>query len=281
MRHQRHGLKRWLPQSKRGWGLTIAGLLIVLVMVAWGLSRRTPSWYQPLDGSEMAAIDAAEGFQRKVTFELHNTLERVPLGEQRWMITQEEINSWLAVRFGESDAGGAGAGAGGAATRANGAKVSQPMVVFSPGKVTVAVRTTLAPGGGDGRGNSGGVVSLVFRVKTQEGADGKAEGMIEVDGAWLGSLPVPKFLVQRKIQAAIPTVMPVLERALAVQLGTKRADGLMPDVRGTTAAVMRGEPFPLQFTFDRRKVVMREITVEEGKLMIVFVPPIPAAVRPR
>ncbi len=74
------------------------------------------------------------------------------------------------------------------------ALASQPMIVFSPGKVTIAVRTTKVPSSNP----AGGVISVVFVVQTSTASDGSPVGLIKITGAYVGDLPIPKWLVEKR-----------------------------------------------------------------------------------
>src|SRR5437016_2717995 len=89
---------RFWPRTLRGWLAASLTALFLVLSISWALSRATPPWYQPLDPSADTVIDDADRTQR-LLLDLHNVVERVPLGEQTWTITQDQVNSLLAIRF--------------------------------------------------------------------------------------------------------------------------------------------------------------------------------------
>ena len=97
--------------SWRGRFEWLLSVLFVAVLVCWLLARMTPSWYLPLDPTLNSVMDTAQEAQRVLLFESRNTVERVPLGEQRWTITQDEINSLLAMSTAAAQPAGTGVGA--------------------------------------------------------------------------------------------------------------------------------------------------------------------------
>ncbi len=142
-------------------------------------------------------------------------------------------------------------------------------MVFSPGKVTVAVRTPKAPG----TDPAGGVVSVVFVVQTTIAADGSPIGLIKIDGAYVGDLPIPKWIVEKRMRAVVPTLAAVVQQTLTYQLGLHDSASLMPQVTAAIRAVSEGAPFPLSFVSDHRQVLVKEIRVDEGLLTVIFGPP--------
>jgi hypothetical protein len=268
-RRRRSRLGRVLPRTFGGWALLLLGLLLLAGLTAYLLARSTPAWYVLLDPTDQQVIDQAERAQRKLYLDLNNTLQAVPLGKHEWTITQDEINSLIAVHFADANA----ATTGGAAPPA----VSGPIVVFTPGKITLAARTPKAPGGTP----NGGVVSVVFSVRSTQAVDGSPAGVIHIDGLWVGNLPVPRSFAQDRVQATLPQLIPAIERALSLRLGARRSDTVKHDVEDTSRLIAAGEPFPLEFKFDRRMVVIKEIRVDDGSLTITFVPPTRAAAQSR
>ena len=52
-------------------------------------------------------------------------------------------------------------------------------------------------------------------------------------------------------------------------------------VRVLDYGVSEGRPFPLEYTVDRKRIVIKELRVDDGVFTVVLAPPIPAAVMPR
>jgi hypothetical protein len=258
--------RRLVPRTWRGW-LGVAGLVVGVVLVtAWGFARATPGWYQPLDPQDDGVIDTADHAQKRL-LDLHNVIGRVPLGEQRWSITQDEINSLLAIRFAPPLTAD-----GGRQAPAKPAVVSGPVVVFTPGKVTVSARTTRSPvlGVGD---PAGGVVSVVFSVGIVRGADGTDMGLVKLDGVWLGLLPVPRGLLEGRLRALMPMITAAVEEAIELQLNGRDTAKIMPYAEEVVRSVTEAKPFPLRHAIDKKQIVIRELRVAEGSFSTVLVPP--------
>ena len=154
---------------------------------------------------------------------------------------------------------------------------STPFVVFSPDKVTISARTTSIPSS-DPRG---GVGTLVYSVGIVNDADGSPKGLVRLRGAWIGMLPVPKSVVESRLQAMVPTLMPAIIEAIELQINARNAIQITPETEALIEAVMRGQPFPLRHFIDHRQLVIEQIKVDDGALTVVIAPPTPAAVMPR
>ncbi|HVX84567.1 MAG TPA: hypothetical protein VH253_07100 [Phycisphaerae bacterium] len=257
------------PRSRRAWLALLASLLLLALLTAWLLSRATPSWYVPLSASDNRVIDDAYNAQSKL-LEIHNALQRTPLGDQRWTISQDELNAFLAVNFPSSPTH-AGASAP--------PLVSDPFVRLTPGLVTIALRTTRVSSSNP----NGGVVSVSFVVDSTIASDGSPVGHVRVASAAVGRLPIPASVVQSKIRQLSPTIITLANDAISRQFSTSTsaAPARVPDIETAIHAIVDGQPFPLRFTADRRTVIIHEIRVDNGSLSITFSPPTPAAVRPR
>jgi hypothetical protein len=238
--------------------LLVAGVLAVLLVSTFLLARHTPSWYVPLDPTSDHVLDEADVAQNKVALELHNAVQRVPLGYQKWTITQDEINSLLAIRFSTA-----------APDKSASFPVSGPLVIFSGGKVRLAVRTTKIPSGNA----AGGVASIVFGVTTTTNAGGEPIGLIKIEGVYAGSLPIPKWLVEERMRRAVPTLAAVAHQTITYQLGVRDSASMMPQIETAIRAVAMGEPFPLKFVADHRDVLVKVIQVDDGVLTVIFGPP--------
>ncbi|MGN6370621.1 MAG: hypothetical protein ACTHN5_20400 [Phycisphaerae bacterium] len=253
--------------SRRAWLAFSAGFLVLLLLILYLLARSTPSWYQPLDPTANDVIDDADVAQNKLRLELHNTMERVPLGEQEWKITEHQINSLLAIRFTPAPP----------PPQPDAAKdkspqppiASSPFVRFSPGKITVAARSPRIPGSDP----AGGVLSVTFVVESTFGPDGAPMGVIRIDSAAIGNLPIPKSVIESKLKALTPTLAAVAKETITYQLGVRDTAVLMPQIETAIRAVSEGQPFPLRFRYDRRDILIREVRVEDGVLIIHFAPP--------
>lgn len=255
--------RRPLLKKRRVWAALILLAIIIVALFATLLLYSTPAWYQPLNNKDLAVIDDAELFQKRI-FDLQNKLQATPLGEQTWVLEERVVNAFLAIQYGSRDTGG------------NIPKYSGPMVRFVPGKVIMAVRTPMVPG----RDPSGGVATITLRVRTVP-PDSSVKvpgnmGQILVDSVGAGSLPLPSFIVEEKIKNMAPALEPLVKEAMTMH----NVDEDMPVVMDILTRALHGEPFSMSFTFRRRPVTVKEIRVTEGKLSITFTKPMATGPRP-
>jgi len=275
-------LSRLRPRTRRDWLLSLSATAIVLLVFAWMLSRMTPSWYRPLDPTDVRVIDAADNAQKRA-LELHNVIGRVPLGEQRWAISQDEVNSFMAIRFApplNPDGSRTGDSAAVPLPTSPGKTppvVSGPVVAFTPGKVTVSAHTTRIPGPDP----AGGVGSLVFTVGIVNASDGKPMGLVKLTGVWIGRLPVPKSVVQSRLHAMVPSIAAAAQQAIQLNLNIRDASNINPYIEEIIRSVGEGRPFPLEYTVEKKRIVIKELRVDQGLFTVVLAPPTPAAVMPR
>ncbi len=203
-------LRRLHLATWRGRIAWAAGILLIAVMFAWTLARMVPPWYQPLDKNDQGVMDTAGEAERLLQFDLREAVERVPLGEQTWTITQDQINSYLAIDM-------ARAIDGSSSRSGKPAQFSEPFVIFSPGEVRVSVRTTAIPGAGAG----GEIVTAAFGVGIAPGTDGKRVGRVKLTGVWIGRLRVPAWMVAGKIAALAPAIVGMTQEGIALVMGTR------------------------------------------------------------
>jgi hypothetical protein len=256
--------RRFLPRSWRGWLLLVCVCLLAVLGTAWILSRSAPPWYAPLDASDQRVIDLSDRGQA-VLLDLHNKVQRVPIGEQTWTITQEELNSYIAIQFARLvDAGGAGPAP----------VVSQPAVIFSPGQVTVCARTTRLPS----PHKLGGVASLVFdvRIVPGSGAADKPMGLVQLRGVWAGCLPVPQSLVETRLRALVPAITAAVQQAVQMQFNERESSQWTRAAEQLVHKAAVGEPFPLEIKVDRKHIAVKDFQVEEGRFTVVMAPPAPS-----
>jgi hypothetical protein len=248
-------LSRW-----RGRAAWAAGILLGLMIVLWTLARMAPPWYQPLDPRDQGVIDTAGQAEHLIHFDLRNAVERVPLGEQTWTISQDEINSYLAIDLGPTFEAGS-----------NGKvpAVSDPYVVFLPGEVRVSVRTTKIPGGG----KAGAIGTLAFSFGIVKGEDGSPEGLVKLTGAWVGRLRVPTSLVASRIEAVTPALIEAVQQAIELRLGAADVRQWEPAAEEVIHDAATGKPFPLHYRLDRKNLVITALDMGEGRFTLKLSPP--------
>jgi len=265
---RRLGLASW-----RGRFAWLAGVLLVAVLVSWMLIRATPGWYRPLDPDDQGVQDAGLRGQTLLYFDLRTATERVPLGEQRWSISQDEMNSFLAVNYSQPLT------TAGTRTVMDPARnpVSDPFVVFGNGEITVGARITKVPSGNA----QGGVGSARFSVAVEHGSDGEPMGVVKLQRVYAGLLPVPRGLVESRLQALLPVILQASVHVAEVQLGAHASEKTENAVEAIARGVVDGTPFPLHFKQDKKEFVVKEIVVEPGRFTMELAPVKPAVVQLR
>jgi hypothetical protein len=219
-------------------------------------------------------IDAADIGWHKMSSELHNSLQRVPLGDQIWSISQTEVNSLLAVRLPAPEQAEPGRPY---------PVVSAPFVLFSEGKVTIAARTTKLPGPAPG----GGVASVTISVQTIPTGPASAPNfLVRVEGTFAGRLRIPQSIVENRVRSLMPALVKATTQTVQLGTGGGTASGsgsakTIEEIEKKITAIQRGEPFPLTRSYDGRMVVVKDIRLNDGSLTVIFGPPVPAGVRPR
>jgi len=219
--------------------------MVLIVIVAWMLMRMTPSWYVPLDPTSQHVIDLMERAQNSLDLrlgaKLHNAIESVPLGEQSWSISQDEVNALIASRH--MSGGG------------DGGPVTAPLVIFTPGKITLAARSKRIPSGHP----DGGVGSVAVTILPTNA--------IRLCGAWLGRLPIPKSLVERRITSLAPEIVAAVQQQIALQVGSSpNSKEIEPLILG----ILRGDPLP---PIDANRIIIKAIRIDDGLFTIIFARP--------
>jgi hypothetical protein len=257
----------------------LIAVLFVAVVACWIFARMTPSWYAPLSATDDNVMRLAGRAQTLLYFELRNTAERVPLGEQRWTITQDEINSFLAVNTAPQNAEGGGGSGGGMPALADSARTtaSDPFVVFTKGQVTVCARISKLPSPEP----QGGVGSLTFSVGVVNAPDGKPMGQVKLMKVWAGNMPVPRSLLEPWMAQQIPGMAEAVQRMAQLQFGVRGVVKTEPILQQIVQSIGEGRPFPLQYKVDNKEFLIKELSVDDGSLTVVLAPLKPAAVLPR
>jgi len=213
-------------------------LLALLTFIAWTLMRMTPSWYVPLDPTSQHVIDLMERAQNSLDLrlgaKLHNAIESVPLDEQSWSISQDEVNALIASRR-------VGDGAA-------------PLVIFTPGKITFAARSKRIPSSHP----DGGVGSIVITISPNNA--------IKLHRARLGRLPIPKFLVERRLTALAPEIIVAVQQQILLQVGSAPNT---QDIEPIITNILRGNPLP---PIDANRIIIKAIRIDDGLFTIIFAP---------
>ncbi len=257
------GLASW-----RGRFAWCAGLLLISVLVCWLLARMTPSWYLPFDRDNLNVQDTASRAWNLLTWELSNTAEKVPQGEQRWSITQDEINSLLAVKASPPMLNGD-------QLLMNPVRnpVSDPFVVFGQGQVTLCARMIQLPSGE----SQGGVGSLTYSVGIVRDAGGQPMGLVKLTNVWAGYLPIPRSFVEARLRALVPSITEAVQQIVEFQTGVRENDKMTQMIQQIMQNIGAGKPFPLQYKIDNKEFIIKELTVDDGTFTIVLAPVKPPA----
>jgi len=234
-------MARYLPHTFRGWLLLVLGVGAALAGYATLLLYATPRWYQPLDPRNPQVIDTAERAQN-VFLDLHNKIGRLPQGSQTWSITQDEINSFLAVQAAE----------GLDPARARLGQISGPMVILEDGALTVAARVAGVPA----RHQAGGVVTITAGVAARPAPDtGNTRLQVALQHVRLGALPVPATAVEDTIArfsaALAGATAHSVEPALITQL-------------------LQGQAVAVPLKYRKHLVQIQDIQITNGKLSITL-----------
>jgi hypothetical protein len=255
------GLRSW-----RGRFAWLVGGLSAVLLAGWMLARMTPAWYDPLDPNDLGVMQAANVAQTRAG-NLWNAFERVPLGEQRWTISQDEVNAFLAVNPALTPADTA------AATEGNRLPISDPCVIFQKGKITICARALKLPSGDP----QGGVGSLTFSVGIVDGDGGKPMGQVKLTHAWVGNLPVPASVVQGRISALLPNLRQAARRGVELQRGTQEVQKVGTILDDLVDSLGNGRPFPLQYKIEKKEFLIKELSVDNGAFTVVLAPVKPPA----
>jgi hypothetical protein len=251
----RLGLASW-----RGRFAWLAGLLFTFLLVCWILARLTPAWYLPLDPADDGVQRTAGEAENHLRFDLHTALERLPLGEQRWTITEDEVNALLAVK-----------------TNLTQGPITDPCVTFTRGQITISARAKKLPGGDP----NGGIGSVRFSVGVVgNGSDPGGQGLVKVTGVWAGDLPLPKSIVENALRAQVPAIVDAVRQSLQMQFNPRDIDKAAPIYENIIRSIANGQPFPLRYKWDSREFVVRDLLVEKGSLTIVMAQIKPAPTPP-
>ncbi len=232
-----------------------AGILIILI-VAYLLLDNRPSWYQPLRLTQPGVMHLADQAQHRL-LNLRNEAQNPRSGVITWTITQGQVNALLATAFQHT-----GARTPGAQPRVKRA-VRDPFVRFTNGHVTVAASSPQAPGSG--------VFSITISVQTlarNNVSPGTAApgaqpiGRIAINSFRLGTLPLPTSFLTNRLQAFLPSLAPSIHRMVDNYAGPQYANSATPQILSVLASALRGKPFPMAFQFNRRRMVIRRMSVQ-------------------
>ena len=247
----------------RGRFAWLLAVLLLTLLTCWLLARMTPPWYRPLD-PDNANVEATALHAQSLFTELHNATNRIMQGPQRWSITQDEVNSLLAVKTAPPfDANGTR----GTLDPAH-YPLTDPSVVFEKGAVTLCARYTRLPG----IDAQGGVASITFSVGTVPGPDGSVMGLVRLTGVYAGRLPLPKSIVLDRLNANAAAINAIIRQIAQVDLGNRELKDADPLIEQMVRGAIDGQPFSMEYRSKGRSLAVQDLRVEDGKFTILFGP---------
>lgn len=209
--------------------LAAIGAVTAALILAATLARRAPSWWRSAATDPAAGADLAERVERAVASRIH----KWEASAEPWTIaiTQEQANAWLAVR--------APKWAANRAAPADKTAMPEARVRFEAGAIVIGLR------------NPGSHYIITARLTPSIAAGGALRASLRSVRA--GALPVSAAVVERAAGSLSENLQrdPDAARALAAITGDAP---LLKDARITLE--------------DGRRVTLRGIAVEEGRLVL-------------
>lgn len=239
----------------------LLGLLVLTLLTAsfgYFLIRSTPRWYQPVSADDPNVDDYATAAQSRF-LEFHNAFARLPLGQQTWSITQDQLNAYLAATYrnpGQNDP-----------QSSSNPLISSPMVILTPDTITLAARSPKVPS----HDPAGGVVTLGFKVQTlppDPSAGRGSMGLITLQSIWIGALPLPPSALRSQSEQLSAALEASVRQAITHNIGHTDAAQY---VASATHAI-RGEPFPLTYTSGRHRFIITSIRITNGQFLMTIAP---------
>ena len=243
---RRRGL---LPRTFTGWLLTFLVIFLILWVATWLLMLATPSWYRPMNPNTQLTQHQA-GLAQAALLNLHNSAQDPTISHITWRITAPQINSLLAVAYGQTSDSARTA----TSARAGFHRFQAPFVRLQNGKITLAavVHTAI--------GNS--VASVTVSMTTlPPDANQPPTGRIRIESLHLGLAPLPPSLITSRLSGVLPRIAPSIQRMIAMYAGVGYARTAGPQVIASIRDILAGKPFPLTISFRYRRVTITEIRV--------------------
>ena len=233
-------------RRRRTWRgrLGAAAVLVSLVLLAaLVLPSVRPGWYRPLNPTSRAVLNHAQEAQMSI-LALRNEAQNPRLRRITWRITQNQVNSLLAVTY---------QGADGVSPRRHPASLVRPFVRFTDGRITLAVLDRQWP--------TGAVLAVGIDVQTLTGATAPL-AKIRIDDLHAGLLPLPRSLLIDRLKSMLPRLGPSLGRIIAVYAGSGYARVMTPQILARLAALLKGKPFPLELRVNHRNIVVQKLQLQ-------------------
>ncbi|NNM88313.1 MAG: hypothetical protein HKL95_07315 [Phycisphaerae bacterium] len=243
---RRRGL---LPRTFTGWLLTLLVLALILWGFTWLLMLATPPWYRPMNPNSQLTQHQA-GQAQAALLNLRNSAQDPTLSRITWRITAAQINSLLALAYGQTS--GSAHPAEPAVSKSHGFQA--PFVRLQNGKITIAavVHTAI--------GNS--VASATISVATLPHSMTQSPlGRLVIESLHLGLAPLPPTLITSRLSDVLPHLTPSIQRMIAMYAGAGYARTAGPQVIASIRDILAGKPFPLTISFRYRRVTITNIQV--------------------
>lgn len=243
---RRRGL---LPRTFTGWLLTLLVLLFILWVVTWLSMLATPPWYRPMNPNSQLTQHRA-GQAQAALLNLRNSAQDPTISRITWRMTASQINSLLALAYGQTS--GSARPAGPAVSKSHGFQA--PFVRLQNGKITIAavVHTAI--------GNS--VASVTISVTTlPHSMTQPPMGHLVIESLHLGLAPLPPALITSRLSDVLPRLTPSIQRMIAMYAGAGYARTAGPQVIASIRDILAGKPFPLTISFRYRRVTITNIQV--------------------
>ena len=252
-----------LPRTRRGRLLAFLGLLLAASLLCFYLSARTPSWYRPSDPADLTVIDTAGRVQITGYTRAHNAIQRAASSPQSFSYSQDEINAYLAVTYGNASGPYKG-------------QITAPMVLIENGTLTIAARATSIPLLGSG------IISLTGHAEVlppDSSTDLSTRCTIVLDSIHLGSLRIPQFLIKDRLDKALGHSFHTLANtaagsaaALSGSSSGRPRSISREETDSLLQHIARHEPFPIPSRLERKTVYLQAISLTPNQLAISFAP---------
>ncbi len=234
------------PRHVLGWLWRLLIIALILLLFCWSLTLWTPGWYRPLSTAGPVVQEQAREAQ-SLLLNLRNQIQNPRIRYVRWIITQDQVNSLLALVYDESSAG---------LPHGHTALVRRPFVRFGNGRITFAARI---------KGLfASSVASITIGVRTAPALTPGAapEGHIQILSLHSGELPIPRFLIIAELQSLTPRLAPSIEHTLDLYGGARYARRITPQIVSMIKAMLASRSFPLALDFNHRQMILRRLSVE-------------------
>ncbi len=235
--------RRYRPKSSTSWVLAVLVLIVLIFAAVIALLILPPSWYRPIQTMNDDVYNQADHAQASL-MALRNKLRRPDPGTITWTITEQEINSLLAVAYGVDQK---------SKTPHNPGGLTDPFVRFTDNQITFAARDTQLPGNP--------VASVGVNVRLISAAGAPPQARITINALHAGDLPLPPSLLTNRLKTFLPRLAPVVEKIIDVYAGPQYARLATPQIVQSVAAIFSGKPFPTELRLNHRKLMIDKLVI--------------------